>query len=227
MELQKLMEHFFHLYGPRNRIHLPGLRERLDFLNLGIGNLGDAIRMGIQGKLLREQLARVVARIFCIAEHFRNLPLVEVMARKYPAAHCSYCLQLPCVCPERRPDPQLAHTVHQEQLAWSLTAWSHHCAILYGEKNRARGINYVLNRLFKEVCELLRLLVTIPRSKSPPSKIEEEFALELADTLAWTIAVANLLEQDLDAAVWERYGKGCSWCHKNPCVCTDLWGSIG
>jgi len=89
MTLQEMKEYFFRLYGRRNRIFLPGLRERIDFLNLGIADLQDAIRKGYNSEILSIALARVVARIFCIAENFQSLQLVGMMARFWG---CFFCI---------------------------------------------------------------------------------------------------------------------------------------
>lgn len=235
MTLQALMEHFFELYGLRNRIFLSGLRKRIDFLNLAIADLQDAVRKEVGQEKLKIALARVVSRIFCIAENFINLPFVKAMARKYPLGHCSYCQKWPCQCPERRPEVLIRSSAHNEQMLWSLKEWCLHFDRLYGERNRTKGIENILNRLFKEVSELLTLQmsashnlpvsqnVTEPqRIKSSLHQIVEEFAFELADALAWTIAVANLLRIDLEKAVLDRYGDGCWCCKKKPCDCMNF-----
>lgn len=222
MNLKEMMEYFFHLYGRRNRIFLPGLRERIDFLNLAIGDLQESVRKEASLQNLKIALARVIARIFCIAENFWELPLVIVMAQKYPKGHCSYCGQLPCQCLERRPETKLEKSISFEQRNWSLKQWSKHLNTLYGSKNRDKGIENLLNRLFKEISELLSLEMRIPNTTASLDGIEKEFALELSDALAWTIAVANFFEIDLEEAVLDRYGNGCWKCRYLSCVCTNF-----
>lgn len=219
MLLNKMKDHFFHLYGRRNRIFLPGLRERIDFLNLAIGDLQEAIRKEYGPKIIAVALVRIVARIFCIAEHFRTLPLVEMMTRKYPAGRCVYCQSSLCKCPERRPDASL-ELISETQTNWSLKQWQEHFDILYGERNKKKGIENLLNRLFKEIAELLALQMMIPNTTAGLDEIEEEFTLELADALAWTIAISNFFEIDLEKAVLKRYGESCWHCHHIPCICT-------
>ncbi|HXF43873.1 MAG TPA: hypothetical protein VNK70_00100 [Candidatus Paceibacterota bacterium] len=218
------MQHSFDLYGRRNRIFLPGILNRIVFLNLAIGDLQDAIRKGVNDETLGTALARVVSRIFCIAEHFQNLPFVEVLARKYPASRCSYCGKIPCCCPERRLESQIAASPDPSQLTWNLSDWTQHLDQLYGERNRHKGIENVINRLFKEISELLSLSMEIATTPSPRThnEIEEEFALELSDALAWTIATANILRIDLEAAFLDRYGNGCRTCKSSPCQCTNF-----
>lgn len=222
MTLQEMMEHLFKLYGRRNRIFLSGLRERIDFLNLAIGDLQEAVRKKHGPYIYGIALARVVARIFCVVESFQSLPLVETIARKYPSGYCSYCKKSPCACPEKRPSATLEKAPTEEQLQWSLRQWCEHLGALYGARNKRRGIENILNRLFKEIAELLSLQMTIPNMAGSLNGIEEEFALELADALAWTIAVANLLGIDLESAVLQRFGKGCWKCRQVPCVCVGF-----
>jgi len=221
MALQEMMEHFFHLYGRRNRIFLSSLRKRVDFLYLAIGDLQEVVRKEMGGKHVEVALARVISRIFCIAENFQNLPLVEMMARKYPAQRCGYCKKFPCACTERRPDVHLEEVATKEQQQWSLKEWCLHFARMYGAKNKEKGIENVLNRLFKEVSEISSLSMNIPNMRSM-DEIEQEFALELSDALAWTAAVATILETDLEKAVLDRFGNSCWNCRKNPCICSHF-----
>lgn len=221
MTLQEMLNHFFHLYGRRNRIFLSGLRERIDYLNLGICDLQEAIRKEQDSRIIGIALARVGARIFCIAEHFWSLPLVETMSQKYPAKRCCYCQEYPCKCPEKRPDAAL-ESVSEVQLGWSLRQWQLHLNALYGERNRRRGRENLLNRLFKETGELLSLQMTIPNTEMTSEEIEREFSLELADALAWTLALANFFGVDMEEAILNRYGKGCWKCHQDPCVCANF-----
>lgn len=220
MTLKELQEHFFRLYGRRNRIFLSSLRERIDFLNLAIGDLQEAIRKEYNPRILGIALARVVSRIFGITENFWSLPFREMMARKYPKRFCSYCRKFPCVCPERRPGPILELVPSKEQLGWSLKDWCQYLNLLYGKRNKIKGIENLTNRLFKEIAELLSLQMMIPNTNDNLDEIEKKFALELSDALAWTIAIANFFKIDIERAVLDRYGKCCWKCQQIPCICT-------
>lgn len=222
MTLSELMQHFFHLYGRRNRIYLTSLEERHRLLALAISDLHHAIRKEHSAKVLDIALARIVSRIFCVAEHFWSLPLVECLARKYPLGRCSYCQQLPCVCSEKRPDPHIEAAACAEQLPWSLGQWSIHLDALYGPNNKQKGIENITSRLFRELGEMLSVQMTMSHLSLSLDAIEELFAFELADVLAWTIAVANFLERDLEGAVLNRFGAGCWNCRQNPCVCRNF-----
>jgi NTP pyrophosphatase (non-canonical NTP hydrolase) len=81
---------------------------------------------------------------------------------------------------------------------------------LYGEKDAARGPEATFLWLAEEFGELATAL---------RSGTQEELALEMADVLAWLATLANIRGVDLDAAVWEKYGRGCPGCRAVPCVC--------
>lgn len=225
MTLSVMAQHFFDLYGRRNRIFLPGLLERFSFLSLAISDLQEAIRKEVETPHREAALARLVSRVFCIAEHFYELPLVDAMARKYPRTHCGYCGQLPCACEEKRSEICLQDEIAPEQREWSLSQWCAHLGTLYGAKNKQRpqALENLLNRLSREVNEFLSLLMNLSHNGATLEEIEREYALELADTLAWVIAIANFLEVDLERAVLDRFVTHNCWsCHQKPCTCTHF-----
>lgn len=221
MTLSEMINHFHRLYGRRNRIFLTGLVERINFLNLAICDLQDAIRKEHNSEIKEIALAKIVARIFCIAEHFYSLPLINAISKKYPVTHCGYCQKTPCICSEKRFDAIL-EPISESQLNWTLQEWQEHLNNFYGKKNKEKGIDNLLNRLFKEAGELLALQMMTSRGELDSDKVEQEFALELADVFAWTIAVANFLAIDLESAVLKRFGKGCWKCNQTPCVCAKF-----
>jgi NTP pyrophosphatase (non-canonical NTP hydrolase) len=186
-----------------------------------VGDLQEALRKDAGEVAVRSALARTVSRVFCIAEHFFDLPLPQVFAEKYLQDCCAYCLTSPCHCPERRPEPQLREPT-QERTFYTLRDIAVHLDFLYGSRNKERGMEYLLNRLFKEVSELISLSMRRWDTGTPLEDIEKSFALELADALAWIISIANFLKIDLQDAFLERYGDGCSKCSKNPCQCVGF-----
>lgn len=223
--LDDLAKHFFFLYGDRNRLYLSGLRKRCDFLIIAVGDLQDAIRKNVPQEILEIALARIVSRIFCIAENFREQRLIEIMIDKYPLTGCSYCHKMPCECQERRSEPILKGRIPKVQLKWSLSDWCRHFDKCYGAKNRSKGIDRMMSRLFKEASELLALELGVSHKTHGPLTQQEthyEFHLEMADALAWTIAIANYFKINLEDAVLKRYGDGCWNCHKIPCECTNF-----
>lgn len=81
---------------------------------------------------------------------------------------------------------------------------------LYGAKDAARGDAATFLWLAEEFGELATAL---------RAGTAEELALEMADVLAWLATLANIRGIDLEAAVWNKYGRGCPGCGTAPCVC--------
>ena len=42
---------------------------------------------------------------------------------------------------------------------------------------------------------------------------------EIADIIAWTNSLANLLDIDIEKALLEKYPKKCIKCNSSPCQC--------
>lgn len=228
MLLSELEQHFFRLYGRRNRLYLSGLRDRIDLLIIGVGDLQHAIRKcpNDKGKI-GLALARVVSRTFCVAESFsgknhRGIPLVRCICGKYPIELCTYCAQRECQCKEdRKPSTPIPDELRNPDVDFS--AWTWALRDVYGARNKSRGIENLLNRLFREVSEFISLSYKVQDGTMGLDLIEEEFANELADVLAWTVAIANFFEINLEACVENRYVRnGCWNCKKNPCVCKKV-----
>lgn len=224
--LQELQDHFLELYGRRANIWLPGRAPRIDLLSIALGDLQDAIRKDAGWVHLDVMFGRVVARIFGLAQAINNVSITEAMIEKYPMLGCSYCHELPCQCTERRPDSDLGWGMDDSQVNWRLRDWQGHLDKLYGERNREKGIENVMNRAFKEVAELLNLEREIPKADPndgmTADHVEHEFGLELADCLAWTIAAANITGVDLERATTDRFWPTCWNCGAKPCICVNF-----
>ncbi len=82
---------------------------------------------------------------------------------------------------------------------------------LYFEKDKKRGVDKTLLRLTQEVAELISAIL----NKTDPSE-------EIADVIAWTISIANILDIDADKALYTKYPGVCPKCHQNPCVCKSI-----
>jgi len=80
---------------------------------------------------------------------------------------------------------------------------------IYGERDRARGLDGTFRRLVEEVGELARAL-----RQRDPAALEEE----VGDLLAWTVSVASLAGVEAARAV-TRYAAGCPRCGADPCAC--------
>ncbi len=83
---------------------------------------------------------------------------------------------------------------------------------LYFKQDLNRGINATFIWLIEEIGEFARIL----RSKDFNFKNASE---ELADIIAWTSSLANLLEIDLESALSKKYPNICIKCKSKPCIC--------
>jgi NTP pyrophosphatase (non-canonical NTP hydrolase) len=144
--------------------------------------------------------------------------VAQGMAMKYPFDGCSYCKQQECACEEKRPDADLSFGTNPEkQREWSLHDFQDHLKNVYGTKNSQKGIEYINNRLTHEYGEIVSLVKNIPKMNM--NEIEKELQLELADCLAWVIAMANFYNIDLQDEIIKRYGDGCHKCEHDVCAC--------
>ncbi|MBP6942927.1 MAG: hypothetical protein KBB55_02670 [Candidatus Buchananbacteria bacterium] len=219
MTLQDLVAHFYGVFGRRNDIFLPDLRTRIDLLNFGVADLRDGIRKHPKEQRVMEvALARIFSRICCINHSLPTIELGRYLSIKFGQG-CGYCGQAPCVCDPNRPREVLYGEVDTNTSEWSLSQWCQHLDALYGDNNRVAGVYNALSRLVDEYAEFQRLYVGIPAWTGTQGQLESELGLELADTLAWVIAVANVLGVDLEQVVWQHYGAGCKNCQAISCLC--------
>lgn len=86
---------------------------------------------------------------------------------------------------------------------------------LYFHQDNKRGIEKTFIWLIEEIGELASSL----KSESFNYK---EIGSEMADILAWTCSLANLLEIDLEESLSEKYPNKCLKCNSNPCKCESL-----
>ena len=85
---------------------------------------------------------------------------------------------------------------------------------LYLHKDLNRGIKSTYIWLIEEVGELATLINAKELDKL---KISEE----LADIIAWTISVANILNIDIEGAIINKYPNKCKKCNYSPCNCVE------
>lgn len=219
MTIHQLSVMLKNIYDRSNRVFISNLVERINFLNLAVGHLQDTVRKHSDDRdAVSLALARVMAWTFCVVHNFDDLDMAKALSSKFPNT-CGYCKHIPCDCDPKNRKVHKITEPSAEQIAWGIAEWQNHFDKLYGPANRRRGIENTINRMFKEVCELLELAMGTHHLDAPVDELEHEFALEAADVIAWCFAAAILLEIDLSKAMFDQYGNGCSVCHKVPCEC--------
>ena len=80
---------------------------------------------------------------------------------------------------------------------------------IYGERDRARGVESTFMWFAEEVGELARAL---------RARDEDNLREEFADVLAWMCTLASMARVDMERAA-ARYAAGCPRCHETPCEC--------
>jgi NTP pyrophosphatase (non-canonical NTP hydrolase) len=83
---------------------------------------------------------------------------------------------------------------------------------LYFQKDYNRGIKATFIWLIEEIGELAEII-------NNPQVNRERASEELADIIAWTNSIANLLNIDLEDALLKKYPNICIKCKSNPCIC--------
>lgn len=83
---------------------------------------------------------------------------------------------------------------------------------LYFEQDKIRGIKNSFIWLIEEIGELAHIL---KNQEIDTKKVSEE----LADIFAWTTSLANLLDINLEYALFKKYPNMCIKCKSNPCIC--------
>lgn len=219
MTLEEIIERANCTYTRNNRIYIPSLSGLVSMLSISIGKARDTVRAELSKKLIGKSLAHVVSWTFAIVNHFKDMPFAEAMCKKYPTK-CGYCGNPHCHCPDAARKKHRKGRVQSVRLKWSLRDHQDNLRELYAQRNEEeeKGVDYIFNRLFQEVVELMQNLAGDCVGEDA-NEIEEAYALELADILAWTIALANYFKIDLERSLSIWYGKGCAECRRMPCKC--------
>jgi NTP pyrophosphatase (non-canonical NTP hydrolase) len=92
-----------------------------------------------------------------------------------------------------------------------IRAFQRQIELLYGERDRPRGIDRSFVWFTEEVGELAKEIRREPRR-------EDLLRLELSDVLAWLVTLASQLGIDMAEAA-DRYAQGCPKCGATPCAC--------
>ena len=91
-------------------------------------------------------------------------------------------------------------------------------ADIYLQKDQARGLEKTVLWLVSEKGEITEILAKNGKIESKPT-LMQQLKLELADSLAWLLSVANLMNIDIEDAFYEKYPNQCPRCSENPCKC--------
>lgn len=213
-----VQQHMTDVFGERNGLYLPDIRDRVDFFEEAAADLMSAVRHRDHE---REEIAsaRLVSRLFCVANGFDDISVGRGMEAKFPSTGCVRCQAIPCICGEQGVDPLISWSEVGQRNDWSIREWQEFLEGLYGEANASRGIKDTIARLFAEVVEVRSLVRRLPEVATRGEEGERIIGLELADLSAWSLGAATLLDVDVQDVLVDRYGQGCSTCSRMPCEC--------
>jgi NTP pyrophosphatase (non-canonical NTP hydrolase) len=91
----------------------------------------------------------------------------------------------------------------------SLREFQERIEAIYGERDRARGVERTFVWFAEEVGELARAIL-----RRDERNLREEFA----DVMAWLSTLASMSGVDLEEAS-SKYAEGCPRCRSTPCRC--------
>ncbi len=81
---------------------------------------------------------------------------------------------------------------------------------IYGSRDTNRGVERTFLWLVEEVGELSEAI-----RKGDKESMEEE----IADVIAWTVSIANIVGIDVEKAIKKKYPDRCPKCKSKPCTC--------
>lgn len=86
---------------------------------------------------------------------------------------------------------------------------------LYFHRDSRRGIKSTFAWLVEEIGELAKII----KKNEDISRYKKQASEELADIIAWSNSLANLLNIDIEEALLDKYPNKCAKCNSNPCRC--------
>ncbi len=89
---------------------------------------------------------------------------------------------------------------------------------LYFEQDKNRGTYKTFLWIIEEIGELAEALRNYQENLETDEGIRN-VENEMADVVAWTASLANILGIDLEDALFRKYPSVCPKCQKNPCSC--------
>ncbi len=95
---------------------------------------------------------------------------------------------------------------------------------LFLDRDMERGINKTFLHFIEEIGELseaLRHYLAGKDNYDLSLKNINHVGEEIADVIAWVSSLANLLEIDLEKALFEKYPNKCTKCGSKPCQCPN------
>lgn len=182
-------------------------------------------------KTIGRSLTNVLIWTTTIA-NIANIDLQEIMQEKFGAG-CPHCKLMPCLLSkgEKCEEPSQPSNKPKPPLPSSMEDWQKHLKIMYSNNfqgDLTQALRFCSNRTLEEAGELIgstyREIEEELKSISFDPVMSSSFKSEIADLVAWTMAVANCLDvkngyYSLEASLKEKYKEGCPYCKSPKCNC--------
>jgi len=89
---------------------------------------------------------------------------------------------------------------------------------LYFERDKNRGFSKIFLWIVEEIGELAETLRKYQENDENEDQLKD-IEMEIADVVAWIASLANVLNIDLEKALYQKYPLVCPKCRENPCIC--------
>lgn len=184
-----------------------------------------------------DSINRSITNVFIWAATVANasgVNMQEVMEKQFGHG-CPHCGQMPCLLTQggkcEKPTTENKSEKKDFQPPSSLNEWQKHFRTLYSNNFDLNNIQSSLRnasiRLTEETGELVASAYEDIEREIKLVSFQTDilpFEAEMADLLAWAMAVANSLDIELDGfslekSLKEKYESGCPYCKSPKCIC--------
>jgi NTP pyrophosphatase (non-canonical NTP hydrolase) len=183
-----------------------------------------------------ETINRSLTNVFIWTTSVANIAdinMQEIIKEKFGEG-CPHCKQMPCflVQGERCEKPlESAVKINQLTIPTSLSNWQEHLKKMYSNNytgDLIQSMRFCSNKVLEETGELIGSAYADIEKElngvSFDSVLTSSFKSEMADLIAWSMAVANCLDvkkgrYSIEISLNEKYKDGCPYCKSPKCIC--------
>ena len=174
--------------------------------------------------LVKRHLLWLMSWLFTTSTAY-NLPIASSIWSKYPS-RCPYCSRASCGCGRYSLDEkrQLLRSIYEQGRDLRRAAPRHPLEYyvemfrgIYGSKNEGRSIQELAYQLQTEVCEIQSL--ALRRDVLREADTNLLISQELADAIAWHLALCDELNIPIVTAFSDFFASGCPRCCESQCAC--------
>lgn len=161
-------------------------------------------------KLQTLEMVRIFKLAVGLAYQEAPLNVLSAMIFKYPSYGCSYCESPTCCegCEGLARNSDLPIIYDPEQEDWDIRTWQNHNIDVYGHKNEAKTLDFLVLKIYEELREVTELIEQldalegdpqIPQEAKTPQieKIRDSLGYEFSDLIQSILAVANKMSFDV------------------------------